>query len=165
MICVPRVSSILVDEFKNKFASPRNVDPEEEGDHRRDVVAHGALLPPALPRDLREKLAFDTHGTPEKMREYFDQWDVDRNGTISYKEFEAFVMEVGLHGCHDQVAAFIETGWRRRSLGDVDNDGDQDVYMQMGGAYASDRFYVSFYFFSGTGNILLVLLLDGEFLE
>ena len=47
------------------------------------------------------------------------------------------------------------------SFADVDNDGDQDVYMQMGGAYASDRFNDALYENPGTGNNWLVLQLVG----
>ena len=36
---------------------------------------------------LRAKLAFDTAAAPEKIEEYFGQFDTDKNGTIDLKEF------------------------------------------------------------------------------
>ena len=47
---------------------------------------------------LREKLAFDTAGTPAKIREAFDKWDSDKNGTISPEEFAAALRTWDLHG-------------------------------------------------------------------
>ena len=47
---------------------------------------------------LREKLAFDTAGTPEKMQEYFDRWDINKDGSISRAEFEAALKQWDLHG-------------------------------------------------------------------
>jgi hypothetical protein len=47
------------------------------------------------------------------------------------------------------------------SFADIDNDGDQDVYMQMGGAYASDRFNDALYENPGFGTNWLNLQLVG----
>ncbi|MCP4787336.1 MAG: CRTAC1 family protein [Fuerstiella sp.] len=47
------------------------------------------------------------------------------------------------------------------SFADVDNDGDQDVYMQMGGAYISDRFNDALYVNPGFGNNWLSVHLVG----
>lgn len=47
------------------------------------------------------------------------------------------------------------------SFADFDNDGDLDVYMQMGGAYASDRFNDALYENPGFGNNWLNLQLVG----
>jgi hypothetical protein len=47
------------------------------------------------------------------------------------------------------------------SFADIDNDGDQDVYMQMGGAYASDRFNDALYENPGFENNWLSLQLVG----
>ncbi|MDG2128067.1 MAG: CRTAC1 family protein [Fuerstiella sp.] len=47
------------------------------------------------------------------------------------------------------------------SFADIDNDGDQDVYMQMGGAYASDRFNDALYENPGFGNNWLSVHLVG----
>ena len=41
--------------------------------------------------------------------------DVDGDARISLEEFEAFVGEVGLHGCYEQVVAFILAGESRRA--------------------------------------------------
>ena len=43
--------------------------------------------------------------------------DTDGDANISLSEFEGFVTEVGLHGCSEEVAAFIEAGTLRRSIG------------------------------------------------
>ena len=51
-----------------------------------------------LTEHLREKLAFDTAGSPEKVREYFDQWDKDKNGTISCDEFASALKSWDLNG-------------------------------------------------------------------
>lgn len=47
------------------------------------------------------------------------------------------------------------------SFADIDNDGDQDVYMQMGGAYASDRFNDCLYENPGFQNNWLSIQLVG----
>jgi len=36
---------------------------------------------------LREKLAFDSAGAPEKIEEYFNAWDTDKSGSICKEEF------------------------------------------------------------------------------
>ena len=46
---------------------------------------------------LREKLAFDTAGTPEKMAKYFDRWDINGDGTISRAEFEEALKQWDVH--------------------------------------------------------------------
>ena len=47
------------------------------------------------------------------------------------------------------------------AFGDVDNDGDQDVFEQMGGAYPADKAYSVLYENPGNGNRSLVLELEG----
>jgi len=42
---------------------------------------------------LREKLAFDTMGSPEKVKRYFEKWDTDKNGSIDEQEFTAALRE------------------------------------------------------------------------
>ena len=58
-----------------------------EGGHAE--LAPRSTLTYELVRHLREKLAFDAHGAPDKIREYFDSWDADKSGYVSYEEFEA----------------------------------------------------------------------------
>eukprot|EP00316_Scyphosphaera_apsteinii_P002097 CAMPEP_0119324314 /NCGR_PEP_ID=MMETSP1333-20130426/62826_1 /TAXON_ID=418940 /ORGANISM="Scyphosphaera apsteinii, Strain RCC1455" /LENGTH=287 /DNA_ID=CAMNT_0007331993 /DNA_START=68 /DNA_END=931 /DNA_ORIENTATION=+ len=52
--------------------------------------------------------------------------DTDGDSNVSLEEFTAFVSDVGLHGCHKEVAAFIEAGEARRSLTKADSDADDD---------------------------------------
>lgn len=47
---------------------------------------------------LREKLAFDQAAAPEKVKEYFDKWDTDKSGQISFQEFNTALREWDLHG-------------------------------------------------------------------
>ena len=47
------------------------------------------------------------------------------------------------------------------AFGDVDNDGDQDVFEQMGGAYPADKAWSVLYENPGHGNRWLVLELEG----
>lgn len=47
---------------------------------------------------LREKLAFDQAGSPEKIDEYFDRWDEDKNGVITREEFHHALRKWDLHG-------------------------------------------------------------------
>jgi ASPIC/UnbV protein/VCBS repeat protein len=47
------------------------------------------------------------------------------------------------------------------SFGDIDNDGDQDIYHAVGGAYESDHFRHALYRNPGHGNHFLVLKLEG----
>jgi hypothetical protein len=47
------------------------------------------------------------------------------------------------------------------AFGDVDNDGDLDIYAQMGGAYPDDRFYDSLFLNPGTPNHWITLRLAG----
>jgi hypothetical protein len=47
------------------------------------------------------------------------------------------------------------------AFGDVDNDGDQDVFEQMGGAYPADKAWSVLYENPGHGNRSLVLELEG----
>ena len=44
--------------------------------------------------------------------------DTDGDAQISLSEFESFMSEVGLHGCGEEVAAFIEASEMRRKLAD-----------------------------------------------
>jgi hypothetical protein len=46
-------------------------------------------------------------------------------------------------------------------FGDVDNDGDQDVFEEMGGAYLADKAYSTLYLNPGEGNHWLGLELEG----
>ena len=48
------------------------------------------------------------------------------------------------------------------AFGDLDNDGDQDIYQQMGGAYLGDEFFNTFYLNPGHGNRWLTIVLIGE---
>jgi len=45
--------------------------------------------------------------------------------------------------------------------GDIDNDGDQDVFEEMGGAYLTDKAYSALYLNPGNENAWLVLELEG----
>ena len=47
------------------------------------------------------------------------------------------------------------------AFGDIDNDGDQDVYAVMGGAYAGDVAYNALYLNPGNGNRWVTLQLEG----
>jgi len=47
------------------------------------------------------------------------------------------------------------------SFGDVDNDGDQDIYQVMGGAYSGDTYYNVLYANPGHGNHWVTLELEG----
>jgi hypothetical protein len=47
------------------------------------------------------------------------------------------------------------------AFGDIDNDGDQDVYAQMGAAFTSDKAYSALYKNPGNGNRRIVLDLRG----
>jgi hypothetical protein len=47
------------------------------------------------------------------------------------------------------------------AFGDLDNDGDQDVYVRMGGAYLADTAYSALYENPGNGNPWVVLELEG----
>lgn len=47
------------------------------------------------------------------------------------------------------------------SFADIDNDGDQDVYVQLGGAYAGDRFSDALFENPGFGNHSITLKLEG----
>lgn len=47
------------------------------------------------------------------------------------------------------------------SFGDLDNDGDQDIYAVMGGAYTSDHFYHVLFENPGHGNHWITLKLEG----
>ncbi|HUG69751.1 MAG TPA: FG-GAP-like repeat-containing protein [Pirellulaceae bacterium] len=47
------------------------------------------------------------------------------------------------------------------SFSDIDNDGDQDVYVQLGGAYAGDRFTDALFENPGFGNHYVTLSLEG----
>jgi len=47
------------------------------------------------------------------------------------------------------------------AFGDVDNDGDQDVFEEMGGAYLADKAYSALYLNPGEGNHWLRLELEG----
>jgi len=47
---------------------------------------------------LREKLAFDHAGSPEKIKEAFDRWDADKNGAIDHAEFVAAIRSFDMHG-------------------------------------------------------------------
>ena len=42
--------------------------------------------------------------------------DTDGDSRISLLEFETFISEVGMHGMHDEVAAFVAAGDSRRSM-------------------------------------------------
>jgi len=46
--------------------------------------------------------------------------DTDGDRKISFAEFDAFVREVGLHGCHDEVSNFVQAGKVRRALPTTD---------------------------------------------
>ncbi|MBZ0267323.1 CRTAC1 family protein, partial [bacterium] len=46
--------------------------------------------------------------------------------------------------------------------GDVDNDGDQDIYLQSGGIYRYDAYYNSLFLNPGHGNRWVTLLLEGS---
>ena len=48
------------------------------------------------------------------------------------------------------------------SFGDMDNDGDQDIYHAQGGAFPSDKYLNAFYLNPGHGNHYLVVALTGE---
>ena len=45
---------------------------------------------------LRAKLVFDTAGSPERLKEYFDQFDSDKDGVMNCKEFETMLRTVDL---------------------------------------------------------------------
>ena len=47
------------------------------------------------------------------------------------------------------------------SFGDIDNDGDQDIYAVMGGAYAGDVFQNALFINPGHGNHWITLRLEG----
>jgi hypothetical protein len=47
------------------------------------------------------------------------------------------------------------------SFGDLDNDGDQDIYQVMGGAYSGDVYYNALYANPGHGNRWVTLVLEG----
>ena len=47
------------------------------------------------------------------------------------------------------------------AFGDVDNDGDQDVFEEMGGAFLADKAYSALYLNPGEGNHWLRLELEG----
>jgi hypothetical protein len=47
------------------------------------------------------------------------------------------------------------------AFGDVDNDGDQDVFEEMGGAFLADKAYSTLYLNPGEGNHWLRLELEG----
>lgn len=48
------------------------------------------------------------------------------------------------------------------SFADLDNDGDQDVYIQMGGAQWADKFYDAIFENPGFGNRSLTVILEGR---
>lgn len=66
-------------------------------------------------------------------------------GDVAYSEIMPNVMFLNQQGTkfHNVTMAggfgHLQKG-HGASFADIDNDGDQDIYMQMGGAYASDRF-------------------------
>eukprot|EP00900_Chrysochromulina_parva_P009507 jgi/Chrpa1/18558/Chrysochromulina_OHIO_Genome00024720-RA len=47
---------------------------------------------------LREQLAFDSQGSPEKIDKYFKQWDTDGNGSINKEEFTEALRSFDLKG-------------------------------------------------------------------
>jgi hypothetical protein len=47
------------------------------------------------------------------------------------------------------------------SFGDIDNDGDQDIFAKMGGAYEGDAFRSTLFLNPGHGNRWLTLVLEG----
>ena len=47
------------------------------------------------------------------------------------------------------------------AFGDLDNDGDQDIYQVMGGAYSGDVYYNTLYANPGHGNRWVTLVLEG----
>jgi hypothetical protein len=47
------------------------------------------------------------------------------------------------------------------SFGDLDNDGDQDIYIKMGGAYSGDNYRSSLFLNPGHGNHWITLKLEG----
>ena len=57
-----------------------------------------SALTAELLEHLRERLAFDTAGTPEVMKEYFKRWDLDGDGSIGYQEFEDAMRVFDMHG-------------------------------------------------------------------
>ncbi|HEX5759517.1 MAG TPA: FG-GAP-like repeat-containing protein [Thermoanaerobaculia bacterium] len=48
------------------------------------------------------------------------------------------------------------------AFGDIDHDGDQDLFQQVGGAYPGDAFYNSLYENPGNGTAWLILKLEGK---
>ena len=47
------------------------------------------------------------------------------------------------------------------AFGDIDNDGDQDIYHQVGGMFPGDRFHNALFLNPGHGNHYLTLVLEG----
>ena len=47
------------------------------------------------------------------------------------------------------------------AFGDIDNDGDQDIYHQVGGMFPGDRFHNALFLNPGHGNHYLTLMLEG----
>jgi hypothetical protein len=47
------------------------------------------------------------------------------------------------------------------AFGDIDNDGDQDIYHQVGGMFPGDRFHNALFLNPGHGNHYLTVMLEG----
>mmetsp|Transcript_31639 Transcript_31639/g.63199 ORF Transcript_31639/g.63199 Transcript_31639/m.63199 type:complete len:218 (-) Transcript_31639:282-935(-) len=69
--------------------------------------------------DLDELLHFGSsvgaNWTPAFCASLLGRMDTNGNGGISRDEFAAFLQTAGLHGCHDEVTAFIRAGTMRQA--------------------------------------------------
>lgn len=87
-------------------------------------------------------------------------------GNTAYSEIQPNVMFHNRGGKHfDNVTMAGGFGHLQKghgvSFADIDNDGDQDVYVQLGGAYAGDRFNDALFENPGFQNYSVTLKLEG----
>ena len=83
--------------------------------HALDIDDSGYI---ELPELLHFGAAIGAGWSQSACEALLGKMDTDGDHKISLSEFEGFMSEVGLHGCHEEVAAFIEAGEARRKLAD-----------------------------------------------